>query len=277
MISRPIMRYFGGKWKIADWIVSHFPPHRCYIEGFGGGASVLVKKAPARIEIYNDLSSEVVNLFRVLRDPVKAEQLKSLLELTPYSRDEWKACHELINDDVEQARRTLVLAHMSLAPNKALNRKSSSFRASSSGYHCLPQQFMNYTEMIPEFTSRLKGVIIENTDALTLMTKHDRSTTLHYVDPPYLMETRKSKNNFYQHELHSAEEHEELSKVLKSLSGFVILSGYPSPLYRDWYRGWKEVSTKTVNGAGKAGKSYTEEVLWMNPAAAAALNQKTLF
>ncbi len=39
-ISRPILRYHGGKWRIAEWIIAHLPEHACYVEPFGGGARI---------------------------------------------------------------------------------------------------------------------------------------------------------------------------------------------------------------------------------------------
>lgn len=79
MASRPVLRYHGGKWKLAEWIIGHFPPHSVYVEPFGGAASVLIQKPRSYSECYNDLDSEVVNVFRVLRDSESAERLTAAL------------------------------------------------------------------------------------------------------------------------------------------------------------------------------------------------------
>jgi site-specific DNA-adenine methylase len=66
--ARPVLRYHGGKFRLAPRLIEIFPPHRVYTEVFGGGASVLFHKPRCYSEIYNDLDGEVVNVFLVLQD-----------------------------------------------------------------------------------------------------------------------------------------------------------------------------------------------------------------
>jgi DNA adenine methylase len=85
---RPPVKWHGGKRYLARRIIEHFPPHRIYLEPFGGGASVLLNKPPCEVETYNDLDLRITRLFRVLRD--QGEAFMQRVRLIPYSQVEFE-------------------------------------------------------------------------------------------------------------------------------------------------------------------------------------------
>ncbi len=266
-IKHPAIRYHGGKFRLASWIISHFPEHRCYVEPFGGGASVLLKKEASEAEVYNDLDGDVVNLFRVLRNPETAQQLVDACALTPYSRDEFNCAYEDSENRVEQARRLIVRATMGFGSAGATKGKTG-FRLDTKRNSATAQRiWARQPDNLAAVASRFAGVLVENRSAIQCMRDHDTVSTLHFVDPPYVHETRveTAKNSAYRFEM-TNEEHMELLNVLKELSGAVIVCGYNSDLYNNALTGWKRV-TRTTAANGFAGSVQRTECLWLNPAA----------
>lgn len=274
--TRPVLRYHGGKWRLALWIIGFFPPHRVYVEPFGGAGSVLIRKPRSYAEVYNDVDGEVVNVFRVLRDPVAADDLRRLLDLTPFARDEFVAAYEHTDEPVERARRAVCRAFMGFGSASFNANHATGFRTYTKGNRArLPvQDWERWPEQIRAYVERLRGVIIEHRPAADVMQQQDGPTTLHYVDPPYPLSTRGSAaggRQKYRHEM-TEDEHRELAPVLASLRGMVVLSGYACDLYdRELYAGWERHERDTTAD----GALPRTEVLWLNPAAAAA-RQPTL-
>lgn len=260
-VKRPIMRYHGGKWRLSTWIIEHFPPHRVYTEPYGGAASVLLRKPRSYSEVYNDLNGEIVNLFRVLRNPSQSRELIRQVKLTPYSRQEYETSYILADDPIEQARRTL-LKHAAGFASGAQRKYGTGFRANVTRANTTPAD--NWRDMpsaIEPIVDRLRGVIIEHDNALTVLDRYDTPDTLHYVDPPYVFETRNPRNagETYAHEMDD-DNHRLMAETLYQLRGGVILSGYQSPLYNDLFNDWLTV---TRNATADGGKKRIE-VLWIN-------------
>lgn len=269
-VTRPVLRWHGGKFLLADRIIPYFPRHRCYTETFGGAASVLLQKPRSHAEIYNDLDDQVVGLFRVLQDPERSDRLTELLRLTPFARREFQLAYEVTDEPVEAARRLIVRSFMGFGSNahSAAGRghRSTGFRSNSNRSGTTPaQDWGNYPDALPAIRDRFRGVVIECRDAVTLMRRHDATTTLHYVDPPYLQETRR-REHMYRHEMDSRA-HIRLITALKKLAGMVVLSGYASELYDRRLKGWYRVEVPTFADGARP----RTEVLWLNPACAAAL------
>lgn len=272
--TRPVVRWYGGKWKLAPWIMAHFPPHRTYVEPYGGGASVLLRKKPCYAEVYNDLDGEIVNLFRVLRDEASAARPIELLRLTPFARAEFVAAYALCDDPIERARRLVVLSFQGFGSN-AHARVPTGFRSNSNRSGTTPaQDWLNYPDALPSIVERLRGVIVESRPAIDVMRQHDSPVTLHYVDPPYVHATRGSGNPYdvayrgYAVEM-TDEDHVALLDALRLLDGMVVLSGYPHAIYdahlSDW---WATSKASHADGA----RPRTER-LWLNPRAVALREQ----
>lgn len=270
-VSRPVLSWHGGKWRLAPWIIGHFPAHRIYVEPFGGAASVLMRKPRAYAEVYNDLDDLVAGLFRVLRDPALAEELIDQLRLTPFSRVEFEQSIEPSEGEIEQARRLIVRSLMGFGSDSH-SMRSTGFRSNSKRYGTTPaHDWASYPDALDATIERLTGVVIENRDAREVMRQHDSPETLYYVDPPYLPETRSPANKYdlkrraYRHELTRAD-HVDLLEFLAGLTGMVVLSGYPNLLYDATLPDWLRVEKDAFADGARA----RTEVLWINPAAAEA-------
>lgn len=266
--SRPALRYHGGKFRLATWLMKNMPPHDVYTESFGGGAGLLLRKPRSRLEVYNDLDGDVVTFFRVLRDPQLREQLMERVALTPFSRHDFEAAFEPTVDPVTRAANIAIRSWMGYGSAVAA-KSTTGFRMSSKDVHL----WSRLPDTLAVAGIRFEAVLIENRPAIDVMLKHDSPTTLHYCDPPYMLGTRdrasRHVHRYYKHEM-SDFEHEQLLCCLQNLKGLVILSGYDSQLYGEVIRGWKRLSYATV-GSGARGSVKRTEVVWLNPAAQVAL------
>lgn len=264
-VTRPVLRWHGGKWLLAPWILEHFPAHQVYVEPFGGAASVLMRKPRSYAEIYNDLDADVVNLFRVLRSP-RADELVTAVRLTPFSRGEFQEAYLATDDELERARHLIIRSFMGFGSNG--HNKLTGFRANSNRSGTTPaHDWVNYPDSLAEVVKRLQGVTVECKDAKAVMLQHDAPTTLHYVDPPYVMATRSDEGADYAHEMDDSD-HAALLECLRGLSGMVVLSGYPHPLYDAALSDWHRVEKAALADGAKP----RTEVLWINAHCLARLN-----
>lgn len=269
-VERPALRWFGGKWRLAPWIIAHLPPHDAYVEPYGGAASVLLRKPPAKLETWNDLHGRLVNFFTVLRS--RPDELVRALELTPYARDEYDAAASPADDPLEDARRFYVLAWQGRVGG-AGGAFSHGWRytctaQNPNGGRTSPAVEFGDLDHLRAIAGRLQRVQIEHDDARAVIGRYDRPDVLHYIDPPYVVSTRGACHTRYAHEL-TDQEHSELAELLHQVIGMVVLSGYHCLLYDEFYGDWSRFEAPAVIDSGRVGV----EVLWCNPAAAAALER----
>ncbi len=256
IITRPALHYLGSKWTIAPWVIEHLPEHTTYVEPFGGGAAVLLRKEQSPVEVYNDLDSGVVNFWRVLRS--RSQELLPLIQATPWAREEYEHAWEPCEDELEAARRFFLRCWMSYMGS---TDRPTGWRANArtrSGFIPLWGQ----EERLLAVAERMRSVQFEHDNALSVIRRFDGPETLFYCDPPYVASTRTSARG-YAFEMDDTAHHALLDMLL-SVEGKVVLSGYPSALYaRDLKtHGWRCVSRESRTRDPKARRT---ECLWIKP------------
>lgn len=267
------IKWHGGKAYLADWIVSHFPPRDSYIvyaePYFGGGSVLFAHDSDGKSEVVNDINRELTNFWRVLQADTGVTALRSLLSCVPFSQVEFEGAEKPETnparfDSVREAARFFIRNRQSrqglgkdfATPTLSRTRRGMNEQASA---------WLSAIDGLPEFHTRLKRVQIYCEAALRFIDRFDAPTTLFYLDPPYLHDTR-TVTDAYEHEMDEAD-HRKLLNVLASIKGRFVLSGYPSRLYGDYQsvHDWRRVSREIDNksGSGKT-KQKRLECLWMN-------------
>jgi len=272
------IRWLGGKGRMAAKIVPLLPPHRIYVEPFGGGAAVLFAKTPSPIEVYNDLDSGLVNLFRVLRDKDQFEELRRLASLTLYAREEYNDCRARLNadnDSIIRAYRFYVVARCSFSGVFGYSW-GSAITKSCKGMAETCSSWLSAIDNLSAIYARLMRVQIEHEDFRTILKRYDTPDTLFYLDPPYCHDARRSGE--YKHEM-TNEDHVDMVRLLLKISGKAVLSGYATEVHQPletagWWRKDFQVSCSAAGrtratgilGEGACLKNQTRtETLWIKP------------
>jgi DNA adenine methylase len=276
--TRPVLRYLGGKWRLAPWIIGHFPKHRIYVEPFGGAASVFLQKPAAYNEVYNDLDDELVNLFEVLRSPAGPELIRQV-NLTPYSRTEYLRAHRLTEEPIERARRLIIRSQMGHGNNATQLDRPKGFRSDGNkGKTRVAGEWAEFPAVLEAVVARFKPVSIEHRPAADLIDYWRSPDALLYLDPPYVPDTRSTKARHgdgyhtYGHEM-SVDDHLALLEQVQGHEAMIAISGYPSTLYDNALRGW----SRRVGKARAYRNKPATEILWLNPRLVAELEHGPLF
>lgn len=247
--------YYGGKYNSLGFLLPKLPITLRYIEPFGGSMVVLLNRPISTVEVYNDLDGDVVNFFKVLRNDT--EKLIDMLQLTPYSNQEFQECKDLSTNSIERARRYFVLAKQSFMSQR--KNWATTLRVRN-GWGQMVSRWMGGIDGLYEVADRLMNIMIEYRPALEIIGLYNDPDTLFYLDPPYLHSTRTTKQG-YKHEM-TEKDHQELLDEIKESVSLIAISGYNNELYNTQLKDWFRFEDKIKRLAGPRGKR--QEVLWTN-------------
>ena len=263
-MNSPI-QWLGGKGLFVNTLLRHMPDHTIYVEPFGGAAALFFAKRPSDVEVYNDIDSRLVNLFRVLQDKGLRHDLMDMLAHTLVSREIKYECWEKRGVDegmVKNAWKFYVII-----------RQGFGGKYEGSWGHKLTKRtdWVGAVHALPELCRRLDNVQIEHDSWKDILTRYDTEDTFFYLDPPYVKGSRRGGE--YVHEMDD-DEHIDLIEKIQSLKGKVLLSGYNNDIY--WHLPWHKTEhevicnvvgkTRTSGLKGEGGlKNQTRtECLWRN-------------
>lgn len=217
------IKWIGGKKALKKKIIAEFPEHfERYIEVFGGAGWVLFEKdMHAKFEVFNDINSDLINMYRCVK--YHAAALQEELKYIMHSREIFKNYITQMQSegltDIQRAARYYILIR-------------SSFGADIRSFATGVTDIAGRIDYLSEVQNRLKRVIIENKDFESLIATYDRDNALFYLDPPYYKTESYYGSNF------SRADHERLRDVLKNIKGKFVLSyiadEYIMDLYRDY-------------------------------------------
>lgn len=257
-MTRSPLIWFGGKGKTAHHIIKHFPPHKCYVEPFGGAAHVIAQKSPVECEVYNDIDESVVNFLKVAS--ICTEQLVEVCDAIPYSRalyEKWKR-EEPPKGDFDRAVRFFYLNRSGIAKGNA----DEGFCTNTGWRHShstnTARAYYNAVQTIKDFANRMKNVMIDNRDFRDIIRVYDSQDTLFYVDPPYVGREKYYAGGF------SEKDHRDLAEMLNNACGKVILSYYDDPLLDELYPIWKRETFQAARQVVNGDNNTAVEILLMN-------------
>ncbi|MGM9669484.1 MAG: DNA adenine methylase [Faecousia sp.] len=265
------MSWVGGKKALRDEIVARFPlDYKRYIEVFGGGGWVLFHKNPGKdFEVYNDFNSNLVNLYRCVRE--YPDELKAELEFMLNSRLDFEYMKYMLHNkavlpDIRRAAYYYALIRYSYA-------------SSVDSFGSQPHSMWKNFPLIYAASKRLQNVVIENKDCVKLINQYDRPESFFYADPPYY-----ETENYYEGGGFGRDDHARLADRLCTIQGKFLLSYNDRPEIRALYDrpGISiETTTRLSNIAQRydAGCQYPELLIanYDTTERARSLAQMTLF
>lgn len=262
-MNAPI-RYYGSKGGFYNKIIEHFPktPYDTYVEPFAGTFIIGLKKPITKVEVYNDLNSNVYSLYKVISDRELFQQFKQKCDLALYCEELRKECKETLKDeDLTLVDRAFNFFYVNRTSHNGIGGFSMNTHVRR-GMSKAVSDFLSSIDRLPELHDRLSKVIITNTDGIKLINKYNNPNTLLYCDPPYHWSTRTDAR--YEFDMNDEDQERFIDSVINSKSK-ILISGYECELYNKLTdNGFTKHSFEVKTMDGNFKKKTKIETLWKN-------------
>jgi DNA adenine methylase len=243
--------WVGGKKLLREAIITRFPADsfKKYVEVFGGAGWVLfARDRHAETEVYNDVNSNLTNLFRIVKyHPDALEQELDGLLNARETFEIFRHSDGLGLTDIQRAARFLYLIRLS-------------YGAKGADFWARGRSILREGEF-DAIAKRLSQVVVENMGFDKLILRYDGEGTLFYLDPPYV-----GAEGFYKKQGYAFTDadHRELNRLLRAIKGRFILSYNDCKFVRELYNGFNiEPVSRQNNLASRyeGSESYKELIV----------------
>ncbi|SDR15287.1 DNA adenine methylase [Pseudovibrio sp. Tun.PSC04-5.I4] len=234
--TKPVAAYIGGKMQLAKHVSARISAvaHQTYVEPFVGMGGIFFRRAEQpKCEVINDISGDVVTLFRILQRHYP--QFLEVLKFQLTSRSEFERLVKIDPDtltDLERAARFIYLQRTAFGGkvegrNFGVDLRGARFDLSK------------VVPLLEDVHERLSGVIIERLPYADCIKRYDRAETLFYLDPPYW-----ACEDYYGKDVFNAEDFQKLTDQLRAIKGRFLLSINDTQQIREIFAGFdlEEVS-----------------------------------
>ncbi len=262
IIARPPAAYMGGKRNLAARLCALIDatPHKAYIEPFVGMGGVFLRRSRRpSVEIINDLSGDVANLFRVVRRHYEpfVDELRWLIA----SRAEFDRQNRLdptTLTDIERAVRFLYLQRQAFG-GKIVGRQFGVDRTAGSRFN-----LAKLRGELKLLRDRLEPVKIEQLPYSEVIRRYDHTGALFYLDPPY------DQTTGYGVEFGRAD-YAAMAAQLATIAGDFIMSINDTAFIRETFAAFQIEEVATIWTIGTkmtgGGQKVTELIIRSRPRA----------
>ena len=261
------LNYYGGKSPskaTSKWIAKQigFEYEKGYMEPFCGMLGILLSRPRAKIEIVNDLDSNLVNWWECVRD--NPDELAQLVHHTPRSREIFTEAIGKLQTETDKLKKALWY-HIVLS--QSINQSTMKMTSGRWGIHYSGTAKTYDVELFADLADRLRYTQIENRDATKVLERASlEDSFVIYCDPPYYtsdMSPYVDNKNF---------DKDKFTELFKAQKSDVAISGYSN----EWdHLGWVRTTHKsrlhllqtpdTNKGLNNTDEvREREEVLWTN-------------
>lgn len=239
----PLIKWPGGKARLASMIARHLPEHDTYVEPFAGGGAVFLRKPLAKKNVLGDKDRWSIEFF----NDVRTGKLRKC-------RGGVRASRSLFDRSLRGKGACMKFALSTLS----YHGDRSTF---GQGSHVGKVMGRNKLRRLYEYEKKLKKAHLTVADFAKTMRRFDGKRTVHFLDPPWPLGSRYSENKYElgrKKKMGKAFDPHHVMEVCSKMEGgcFVIYGDHPSvrKAFKEARKnGWKVYAQPVSTNKGSGG------------------------